>query len=318
MKLSLAFAGLLMAGLAIGSPAFFLKAQDAAVPAWQAQMREQRSLPLIPYADPWHEAKPRWLDIDDTRFHAFINKLGTLEEFSYRAGQVVFTYDRQQSGGVVRGHIEARDLKPNFAYQMKLCGKPASGARGWGQFGDDKSNAILGFGGRWWDDSEQKSGDDGYYRSLYVKAAPARRHTMVGYIFIGDFVTDEKGNVSTDFVADKPLHITWQDKQKTNLKNHQAGVWTVGSTQEPYRGYGYAFAPRSIKLWYEHEKRHPPRLKLPAGEYNCRLLVTEESFHSKTPAGGRWLTVLATEDGHDNQPDAEPANDLVFQMSAAP
>lgn len=300
-----------------GGSAQFLKAQNAAPPAWQAGMREPRSLPLFPYADPWLEAKPRWLDIDDARFHAFINTLGTLDEFAYRAGQVVATYDFQQRGGVFRGHIEARDLKPNFAYQLKLCGKPVSGQHGWGRFGDDKANAALGFQGRWWDDTEQKSGDDGYYRTLYVRAAPPRRHAMVGYIFIGDFVTDEKGNASTDFVADKPLHITWQDKQKVSLKHHQAGIWTVQSTQAPFWGYGSALAPRSIKLWYEHEKKRPARLNLPVGRYNCRLLITEESFHSKTSAGGRWLTVLATEDFHNNEPDAEPGNDLVFQMSDA-
>ncbi len=316
MKLTLASIGPLAALLVATGSSFFLKAQDAAIPTWRAEMREPRSLALIPYADPWRDAKPRWLDIDDARFHAFINTLGTPEEFSYRAGQVVLTYDFQQQGGIFRGHIEARDLKPNFAYQLKLCGKPAFGARGWGQFGDDKSNAALGFQGRWWDDTDQKSGWDDYYRSLYVRASPKRRHTMVGYLFIGDFVTDEKGNASHDFVADKPLHVTWQDKQKINFKHHEAGVWTVQSTQTPFRGYGYTFGPRSIKLWYEHEKGRPPRLNLPAGLYNCRLLITEESFHAKTTAGGRWLTVLATEDFQDKQPDAETTNDLVFQMGA--
>ena len=307
-------AGLMAAIFAAVSPAFLLKAQDAA-PAWQAAMREPRSLALIPFFDPWPDSKPRWLDIDDGRFHAFINTLGTPDEFVYRVGQVVLTYDFRQNGGVFRGHIEARGLKPNFAYQLKLCGKPMSGVRGWGRFGDDKSNAALGFQGRWWDDSDQKGGFDDYYRSLYVKAAPPRRHSMVGYVFIGDFVTDEAGSAGTDFVADTPLHITWQDKQKVPFKHHEAGVWAIQSTQKPFRGYGSAFAPRTIKLWYEHEKGRPGHLKLPAGRYNCRLLVTEESFHSKTTAGGRWLTVLATEDFHEGQPDSDPANDLVFQMA---
>jgi hypothetical protein len=274
----------------------------------------KRTLSLIPYQDPWTKALPRWLDIDDRRFHDFINKMGTPQEFSYQSAQVVLSYDDEQSGGVFRGHIEARGLKPNFAYQIKLCGKPKWGRRGWNEWSDDVANANLGFQGRWWDDSVQQNGWDRYYWSLYVKAPPERRHSMVGYLFIGVFVTDEKGDASHDFASEKPLHITWQNKQYTTLKHHQAGTYVVGSAQAPFVGYGGSQAPRSVKLWYEHEAKRPSRVTLPPGRYNCRLLLTEESFHAKNTAGGQWLTVLATEDFAAGRPDAKTENDLVFEM----
>ncbi len=276
--------------------------------------RDMCSLTLIPFLDPWKKAAPRWLDIDDRRFHDFINKIGTPQEFSYQAAQVVLTYEQQQADGIFRGHIEARALKPNFAYQIKLCGKPRYGQRGWGPFGDDNSNANLGFQGRWWDDTVQQSGWNDYYKSLYVKAETSRKHSIVGYLFAGDFVTDEMGNASHDFTIEKPLHITWQDKQMTTLKKYEAGSFVSGSTQAPYLGYGGPQVPRSIKLWYEHEAKRPAQVKLPRGQYNCRLLITEESFHSNKSAGGHWLTVLATEDLQNGQPDADSKNDLVFEM----
>ena len=294
----------------LGAAAFFVLRAEA--------QRDLRTLTLVPFLDPWKDAKPRWLDIDDRRFHDFINKIGTPQQFTYRAGQVVFTYDYQQTDGIFRGHIEARGLKPNFAYQMKLCGKPRYGKRGWWQFGDDVSNENLGLQGRWWDDTEQQSGWDDYYRSLYVKAETKRRHSMVGYLFAGDFVTDEKGDASHDFAIEKPLHITWQDKQVTSWKDFEAGTFISGSTQPPYRGYGSAQEPRDVKLWYEHEYRRPARVNLPAGKYNCRLLITEESFHAKEPVGGHWQTVLATEDFQKGKPDADPKNDVVFEMANTP
>lgn len=277
-----------------------------------------RTLTLVPYRDPWKEARPRWLDIANGRLHQFIKNFNTPAGFYYRAGQVTLSYDPQQSGGVFRGHLAARGLKPNFAYQIKLCGKPVFGRGGWGKQGDDEGNARLGLAGRWWDDTVQKNGWDEYYRSLYIKAPLERRHTMVGYLFAGDFVTDEQGNADTDFAIEKPLHITWQDDQYTSLKNYVAGTWTVQSTKPPFIGYGSAQSPRGVRLWYEHEKGRPTRVNLPAGHYNCRLLITEESFHSNITAGGKWLTVLATEDFQNGRPDPDLANDLVFEMRADP
>ena len=296
-----------IAVLAVSGVWFFAWAQDKSG-------HNTRTLTLIPYQDPWTKALPRWLDIDDRRFHDFINKIGTPEEFSYRNAQVTLAYDYGQSGGIFRGHIEARGLKPNFAYQIKLCGKPKWGRRGWGEQSDDTANANLGFASRWWDDSVQQNGWDKYYWSLYVKAAQPRRHSMVGYLFTGVFVTDEKGNASHDFASEKPLHITWQNKQVTTLKHYPAGTYSIGSTQAPFLGYGGAQELRAIKLWYEHEGKRPRRVNLPPGRYNCRLLLTEESFHAKTRAGGQWLTVLATEDWQEGRPDTNPDNDLVFEM----
>jgi hypothetical protein len=299
--------------VAAGALSFGVRAQNEA-PAWRERMSQPRDLKLIPFADPWREAKERWMDMDDTRYHAFIRAFGTAGAFSYRAAQVTLTYDYKQRGGAFRGHIEARGLKPNFAYQIKLAGKPIYGKRGWAQFGDDYANAYLGYNGRWWDDAEQRNVTDAWYQSLYVNASDARRRTIFGYLFIGNFVTNENGDASHDFVSETPLHVTWQDKQKINLKHHDGGSWILQSTKPPYWGYGYAIAPRSIRLWYEHEKGRPARVNLPPRKYNCRLLITEESFHAKDRAGGRWLTVLATEDFQEGWPDSNAKNDLVFEM----
>lgn len=287
----------------------------SAAASFDSTTENVRTILLIPYSDPWKKAKPRWLDIDDRRYHDFINHIGTTQEFSYTKSRVVLSYNLQQTGVVFRGHIEAEGLKPNFAYQMKLCGKPSFGNRGWGAQGDDKTNDDIGYQGRWWDDTVQQGGWDDYYRSLYLKAPLSKRHSMVGYLFVGDFVTDEQGKASHDFACDRPLHITWQDKQITKLKHLPAGTFSVGSTAVPYLGYGGPQAMRTVKLWYEHEANRGLHVKLPAGKYNCRFLITEESFHSKISAGGHWLTVLATEDFANGLPDDRADNDVSFVMN---
>ena len=94
-----------------------------------------------------------------------------------------------------------------------------------------------------------------------------------------------------------------------------------------------------MKLWYEYEYRWTPdfrktdgRSHLPSGKYNCRFLITEESFHEQAMAtGGMWATVLGTEGYTEVQDsvtkvwkvtdhDRDPSNDIAFSIGlpAAP
>lgn len=293
------------------------------------------SLNLVTFSDPWDRAQPRWRDIDNN-LYASSFRAGP-NAFSYARAIVTLTYEREPGEPYFTGRIEARGLKPNFAYQLKLAGKPLYGSRGFGATGslvnvtsrnmdarpflgqrrdaqgralpinaDDWTNQQLGFAGRWWDDTRPPGTnlDDAYYKTYYP------RHTLYGYIFGGDFVTDEFGRANVPIASNRSYHITWQDKQD-GIEDVLFGDFVVRSSQAPFYGYGRAIAPTRARLWYEYEAARPNMVRLRAGTYHCRLLLTEEAFHtSGGEAGGVWQTVLASEEVRDTS----ASNDIVFTI----
>ena len=286
------------------------------------------TIALQTYNDPWIKAAPRERDIANTLYSE------TFEPFDYAKSDVRLSYNRQQNQPYFRGHVSARGLKPNFAYQLKLAGKPIGGNRGAGRRtshieasssapdatplvrivgdangtptpvnGDDWSSQQLGYAGRWWDNTHAPSTNlnDRYFRSNYPY------YTVYGYIFMGVFVTDASGNAEADVSAAHSYHITWQDGQNNAIKDVRAGAFNVANAP-PFYGYNREVYPRKVRLWYELEKGRAPNVKLASGTYHCRLLVTEEAFHTAGGEwGGVWQTVLATETDDD-----DPTNDVVF------
>jgi hypothetical protein len=248
------------------------------------------------------------MDIDDNAYSTAFT-----QSFSYANAQVTVTYQTDPANGYFVGHIEGSGLKPNFAYQLKLAGKPVNGSRGWGSYGDDRSNEAIGRAARWWNDTNQSNCTDSDFSRLYDNAPANKRQTIYGYQFLGDVVTDAGGNVSANFDGSRALHITWQDKQNQH-RDVNAGTFTIGSQTAPYYGYGQPMPLKDIKLWYEWQSGRSHTVRLQSGTYNVRFLITEESFHSAFTLGGLWHTVLANEDFSGGQPDTNPANDIRFTI----
>ncbi len=281
-----------------------------------AAARTTRSVKLIPIVDPWPLAYQRFMDIDDTPFSAEFERT-----FSYRRARVSLSYDSAPQTAFFSGKISARGLKPNFAYQIKLVGKPVFGARGWKSAGDDFANEALGRAGRWWKDfnvTTRTNNADEVFEQLYQTPPDAEKATVYGYLFLGIVVTDQKGRAEQIFSGDESYHITWQDKQ-SGSKDVIAGDYPVQSSA-PFYGYGAPITPKTVRLWHEYEAGRPAPVRLPDGDYNCRLLLTEETLHNSDfeGKGGFWRTVLGTE-GFDRRgrPDRNPSNDVRFRIGAA-
>jgi hypothetical protein len=284
------------------------------------------ALMLRPCHDPWQAARERWMDIADNPYTAFLD--GT-QKFSYDRAQVILHYAKNPPVPYFLGRIEARGLKPNFSYQLKLMGKPAKGVWGWGAHGDEWANEKLGFAGRWFcGHPVHKSGtnfDDNHWREYYQRALPGAEHNIGGYVYMGEFVTDGQGNANAEFWGEHPYHIKWLSWQGGNLKHVFAGQSLI----EPGE-YGYGAnkpVPSSVTAFYENEFGRTQPLTLPPGTYNARFVITEESFHNPVNArghGGYWKTVLASEDYvYDAQGnligyDKEAKNDLIFTIGDAP
>ena len=287
------------------------------------------SVGLVPYRDPWPLAQPRFQDIANRTFNAWIDPIlrRSNGKFQYTSRQVVLFYQKHPSGSQFVGRISARGLKPNFCYQMKLLGKPVDGQRGWKIYGDDTANERLGRAGRWWDDESDASTTnvtDWHYQNTYLDQPRANRRTIYGYLYLGAFVTDTKGNYRGPVKGNNSYHVTWQswqlrDGQAVDQNRFQeAGSWKLAAKG----GYGYGPSQLPVKLVYEYETGRPQPVRLPPGNYNCRFLLTEESFHNSlasTPEGGTWQSVLASEDFSSDAagnlvPDQNPANDVSFTI----
>ncbi|NQT87493.1 hypothetical protein HQ560_12060 [bacterium] len=220
----------------------------------------------------------RWLDAVDQPYSAAFR-----ETFSYAKSDVVVSH--QTTAPVFTGAIEARGLKPNFAYQLKLVGMPAFL---WPEKGDDASNRRIGELGRWW-----KPGKDGGNAYAYEQNDKSK---MEGYLLFGYFVTDAEGSADVPLRTDSSFHVLWRTSQ-----------WPKGDTDStPTRhtvvakagalGYDQDFAEAEFHLYAEQQYDRPPmgEALLAAGDYKCFLLLTEESFHAwEEEPGGDWAAAMA-------------------------
>ncbi len=339
--------GLLAAWILVGSQAAIGQTiPRAAAPSPTVNAATAQSVTFIPLQDPWAPSKQRWYDISndsEKRFDAFLD--GT-QEFNYNSvytgteqiTQVTLTFDTAPSVPYFVGHIEARGLKPNFAYQLKLVGKPVKGTRGWGAYGDDLANERLGYAGRWWCDSYHSTTtnfDDSHYVNYY-KNAPENGnpvHDIYGYLYAGVFVTNSKGDASMDFTGKNSYHITWAEWQsgtknvEESLSPFQVAGNMLSSAPTIYYGYGSAAPLTSTRLYYEYEGNGRPKdnVILAPGTYKARFVLTEESFHNSSgnAEGGYWKTVLGSEeyarDGIGTlSPDTSESNDISFTIAARP
>jgi hypothetical protein len=166
----------------------------AAAPSPAVNPASAASVEMGVFRDPWPAARPRWWDISNAPARSFEGFLNGTQEFSYensysnpaQATRVVLSYDTAPNVPYFVGHIRAEGLKPNFAYQIKIAGKPIYGARGHGPHttrnaagqitvlpdggGEDWANEQLGRVGRWWCDTQhasQTNFDDSHYQDAY-------------------------------------------------------------------------------------------------------------------------------------------------------
>lgn len=310
-----------------------------------ATMAVPVSVGLNSYNDPWPSAQERWMDISNAQYGDWLTNGSPNGKYSYRTNpQVLLTYDRRPAQPYFIGHIDATGLKPNFAYQLKLLGKPVYGTRGMGTAtsyidfngathtvgttpvnGDDWANEKVGYAGRWWDDNNQFAGtnlNDSYYLNYYrnpVSGGNTDVHTIYGYHFMGSFITDARGEAHIDFDGQYSYHIDWASWQ-SGIRDVLHGTYAVEGALNngSYYGYGATAPSTEVTLWYEYEAARANPVRLPQGAYHCRFLLTEESFHS-SGLGGYWKSVLATEDfDSQGRPDTDASNDVVFTIGSAP
>ena len=234
----------------------FFTGQTGFKPQRKAARAVQRTVRLSPvYGD---VANMRWRDVAGHPYDPAVQDPAS--GYDYAQARVTVTFVKHAVS--FQGHLSARGLKPNFAYQLKLNGKPNK---------DQWANDQLGTLGRWWTDS--------------------------GYLVFDYVVTNWKGNVEHDLDLASSYHVLWRvDQRSPTSFSTESSVPTshpvrARASSEWYDA-NYPRERRQIFAQSEHGEYPPGTVVLPAGPYNVSFFLTEESFHEE----GLWATVMASDD----------------------
>ena len=236
----------------------------------------------------------RWLDAADRPYSPAFRK-----SFRYAGHQVLVKY-LELDDEVLRGEIIAHGLKPNFAYQIKLEGQPAE-RYPWPSeeppLARNRANQQIGKLGRWWCvDCEWNTSDWGLTGQYH------EGHRVLGYLLFDFFLTNSRGHASYTFEVRNSFHVLWKLSQfPPSESDGKPRKFALKAT----KAYGYEkdLGTSEVAIYAEQEYGRAPcgTVRLPPGEYRCRLLLTEESFHSygwgdEEHLGGDWAHCLSDEE----------------------
>lgn len=253
--------------------------------AWSATV----SLAPIGDVTTWPGTTYRWMDIADNLYASTYQQA---KPYPYDSASVSLTY--QATAATFTGTLNAAGLKPNFAYQMKLVGKPD--VNNW-------ANEQIGYAGRWWRQQPTPgNSSDADYNAH--KNDPG--YVYQGYLLFDFFVTDQQGNASVTFAADSSFHVLWATPDSTGPgtghRSHGVNdgpVRYTDFTASPLTNsvaYGVDYGAARVGIYGEHEggRALPGTLALTPGDYNCQFILTEESFH-QSGLGGYWAGAMGAD-----------------------
>jgi len=235
----------------------------------------------------------RWLDVADQAYSEQYRNT-----YTYDQATVEVIYNTV--GRTLTGTLTAKNLKPNFAYQLKLQAEPTH------RLGDTNygSNELLGLSGRWWqqewlggswsagwnlnnkgDGSFPNPNDTVYYATRDTPAGNRGSPTGLKYLYtayrvFGYFITDEQGNATLSYAVNNSYHVLWKTAQRGPGPDDGPVVarqFDVDpSIHDPY---GTDYPAATAGIFGEWERLPKDRVELLAGDYVCDMLLTEESFH---------------------------------------
>ena len=295
----LSLAGLVVAILAVVGTITVGRLATKKVVRWAKEKGARVSIPISKLPGPprpWGTAEfaldpanaLRMLGTDDSENERWCDVAGNfytsefISRFSYEDtgpdGPLVLVKIEDEAP-TLRGRLEARRLKPNFAYQVKVRGL----------FSDKESLERIGYAGRWrLPGSSTNYKDKDYEKSL-------EQDKVEAYLFFDYFVTDAQGNAVREFALDSCLHVLWSATRQRKDVPVSDLVFAIVDASDP-RFYARPKNALAVEaLWAEHERARyetvGQKLFLPPGEYSAELVLTEEGFHSRDNDGGWWATV---------------------------
>ena len=246
--------------------------RDACVPIGTCVMQ-----PTGPIAGPEPNVW-RWKDIAGVGNADHNYSANYQATYQYEDADVTVVYETLADS--FRGTLTASNLKPNFAYQMKIVANPE------GKYVSELTpteyatlHAIGGIG-RWWDATTGQ-----------INAPYNADHQMQSYLLFDHFETDNFGNADEIVYADSSFHVLFDSgayhNAVTSLVDPAGPPANSVAYDEPYP------VAVSVTVSAQNERGTPGQMTLPAGRYEgIVFLLTEESFH-ESGIGGYWASALA-------------------------
>lgn len=219
---------------------------------------------------------------DSLRF----SDLAASEQFGpyHDYGKAVVKLNYKVENGVLLGHIVAENLKPFSTYQIKLEAKPTC-VPAYASTGNDFANETLGLNGRWWNNStnsnlnDTPANNDIYYNTNSVYRGGSE--CIQGYL-VWDFITaDENGQAIKDVAMNNSYHVLFCSGGTCGLANNDN---LIESGDTGYNDYPTC-EPSNVNGLIE--RAGCGTLAFPAGTYDYRIMLNEESFHQ-----GPWTAVM--------------------------
>jgi|GEM_PF-741903 len=211
------------------------------------------------------------------------------ETYLYRDADVSIIFEPTCEGNF-SGHLSACGLKPNFAYQVKLMGKPQAI---WGPDGDDAANERIGYAGRWWEVQPNPANrDDSYYEAHKNDAG----YVFEGYLLFDFLLTDAYGNAELDFVTDGSYHVLWWVSQRDAGSCDSPPTWATVVADDSNPAYDQNVGPTDVGVYAEIERLCHGETQLSPGSYLCRFAIGEESFHQSGAYQGTWAFAMVCND----------------------
>ena len=230
-----------------------------------------------------------------------LNDLGADPQYgylhNYAGASVNFTYiNPSPVSGKLTGSMVALGLKPYATYQVKLEGKPTCATGGI----NDLANEYVGYNGRWTcvsgttcvGDANAKNRTDAQYEAN--KALPGtdpNKECTVGYLVFDYFTADASGTIYADDVilsSNSSYHVLYCGTlyQECSTSTSNDYLQNLDPTHP-----SVLFCPE-----YRSSGQPEPgrggcnNLSLTAGNYDLKMVLTEESFHQ-----GNWSTVMGAD-----------------------
>ena len=245
----------------------------------------------------------RWMDVADQAYSS-----SYISSYLYEDASVEVIYKKKDTA--LNGLLIARNLKPNFAYQVKLDCTPGT-----------VDSERVGFVGRWWqqewtgtewdagwnlndkgDGSSPNPNDDTYLERRHIAdpTSPTGYHyKYTGYLLFDYFITDENGDAYIPFTTGSSYHVLWKTTQSWPYTEGDDGPIkeTTFNPSPSNTAYDTDYPEQTIELYGEYERLPMGETPLFPGEYTCSIVLTEESFHSQLgdPLEGNWAASLIGE-----------------------
>ena len=243
----------------------------------------------------------RWRDVADQLYSQSYQT-----SYNYTQANVAVTYD--PAAPILRGTLTAANLKPNFAYQLKLAGSPGTAA-----------NEHIGLAGRWWQEewngsawtngqnlnnkgtgSSPNPNDIIYFQNRDIVNATSPtglKYRYTGYLVFDYFITDENGNAVLNFETNSSYHVLWKTSQRSETSSDGA-VKSRSFDADPSLSPAYDtdYPSQTINIFGEWERLPVGGVPLQVGDYLAQIILTEESFHGSGGSyAGNWAGAMGAD-----------------------